>query len=119
MSGAGNHVNWESTAGASVEPPPRVVLVLTNVRSMTETKVSVKLGETVETDIGVEVEVVEVVRAKLRPANKPPYKFLITATDGSYRVVRSMDEANAVRLWHNSNDEPLTVESVEAVIPGV
>lgn len=109
-------------AGAVVEPPPDVVLSVLD-RFGTTHDLTITLGKSAElhTLAGKDctITVAEVIRKKIRPSSRPPYKFLITATDGSFRVVRSMDETNAERLFHNSNDEPKEVESVEVVIPGV
>lgn len=118
-------MNIDGQSGAVVEPAPDVIIAILDPHGADTTLLTIPLGGSGEyrcdgwreDDKPLTLEVREVRRKNVRPSHKPPYKYLITATDESVRVVRSMDEANAVRIYHASNESPLVVESVEIVLP--
>lgn len=114
---SGNHIPIGGHAVPSVEPAPEIGLVVRfNGQQM---PVILKVDEPETLHFGtfpIELEVVQVIRKKVRPASKPPYYWIIKNDQGVVARIRAMTEEDARRIFYQRSPEFTSITSIEPEI---
>jgi hypothetical protein len=109
-----DNVNLGGHAVPCVEPAPEIGIVVRFGDRQKPRILNVGIPEVFQFgNFPVEVEVVEVIRKKPRPAHKPPYHWIVKTATRVARI-RAMDERNARRIFmenHGSGEEILSIEA--------
>lgn len=113
----GNRLKVSGEAVPCVEPAPKIGIVVRFGGCQAPAILTV--GEPQTLHFGtfrVEVEVVDVIRQKIRPAKKPPYNWIVRTTCGYEVPIRAMNEDNALRLFRRQEGDEWQIEEIRPEI---
>ncbi len=111
---SGNDLNAEQKAVPCVEPAPEIGLVVRF--NGQQQPVILKVDEPETLNFGsfpIELEVVQVIRKKVRPAKAPPWYYIIKNDQGVVARIRAMTEEDARRIFYQRSDEFTSITSIE------